>query len=260
LAERPVVIVTGGGTGVGAASATALSASGYDVLVNYAHSAEAAHGVVSHIVAGGGDAIALQGDVAMDGDCRALAEAAVDRWGRIDALVHSAGVTQFVPMSDLEGQGADDFQRIYGVNVIGAYQMARAVMPAMRTQGRGAIVLVSSIASLNGTGSSYAYAASKGAVNTLTMALARNLAPVRVNAVLPGVIDGDWLRKGLGEAGFAQARETFKESSALGRLCEPEDIASTIRWLICDAHAVTGQLITVDAGAIIGRPPQVVPR
>jgi 3-oxoacyl-[acyl-carrier protein] reductase len=260
MADKPVAIVTGGGTGVGAASAKALAADGYDVLVNYARSAGAAADVVSHILAGGGDALALRADVANDQDCRALASAAVERWGRIDALVHSAGLTQFVSMSDLEGQGAEDFQRIYGVNVIGAYQMARAVQPVMRARERGAIVLVSSISSLNGTGSSYAYAASKGALNTLTMALARNLAPIRVNAVLPGVIDGDWLRRGLGEAGFDQARKIFEDASALGRLCTPEDIASTIRWLVSDASAVTGQLVTVDAGAMIGRPPQVMPR
>lgn len=260
MVDKRVAIVTGGGTGVGAASAKALAADGYNVLVNYARSKDAADDVVAHIVASGGDAVAVRGDVASDHDCRALASAAVDRWGRIDALVHSAGVTQFMPMSDLEGQDAEDFQRIYGVNVIGAYQMARAVLPAMRAQEGGAIILVSSISSLNGTGSSYAYAASKGALNTLTMALSRNLAPIRVNAVLPGVIDGDWLRRGLGEDGFDQARKTFEDASALGRLCTPEDIASTIRWLVSDARAMTGQLVTVDAGAMIGRPPQVVPR
>jgi 3-oxoacyl-[acyl-carrier protein] reductase len=130
VVDKRVAIVTGGGTGVGAASAKGLAAGGYNVLVNYARSKDAA----DDVVAGGGDAVAVRGDVASDHDCRALASAAIDRWGRIDALVHSAGVTQFVPMRDLEGQDAGDFQRIYGVNVIGAYQMARAVFPAMRAQ------------------------------------------------------------------------------------------------------------------------------
>ena len=256
MAERPVAIVTGGGTGVGAASARALAARGYDVLVNYAHSADAAEQVVMEIRAMGGDACAMQGDVAEDEACRALADAALARWGRIDALVHSAGVTQFVSMGDLAGQNAADFHAIYAVNVIGAYQMVRAVEPALRRSPCGAIVMISSIASLNGTGSSYAYAASKGALNTLTVALARNLAPIRVNAVLPGMIDGDWLRRGLGDAGFEQARQAFEQSSTLGVICQPDDIARMVVPLVCDATVVTGQLITVDAGALLGRPPQ----
>lgn len=260
MTDRPVAIITGGGTGVGAASARALAARGYDVLVNYSRSADAAQQVVSDLRALGGDACAMQGDVAQDADCRALADAAMQRWGRIDALVHSAAMTQFVSMGDLDGQNAADFQQIYAVNVIGGYQMARAVQAALQQSPAGAIVMVSSIASLNGTGSSYAYAASKGALNTLTMALARNLAPVRVNAVLPGFIDGDWLRRGLGDAGFEGARHVFEQSSTLGMICQPEDIARMIAALVCDANVVTGQLLTVDAGALLGRPPQVVER
>ena len=260
MAARPVAIVTGGGTGVGAASARVLAARGYDILVNYSRSAEEAAMVAADIRSTGGDAFAVAGNVAEDADCRALAATALERWGRIDALVHSAGVTQFVSMGDLEGQNAADFQTIYAVNVIGAYQMARAVQPAMAVSSCGAMVMVSSIASLNGTGSSYAYAASKGALNTLTVALARNLAPIRVNAVLPGMIDGDWLRRGLGEQGFEMARGAFEQSSTLGKICQPEDIAGTIAWLVCDAGVTTGQLITADAGAVLGRPPQVSPR
>lgn len=260
MSEQPVAIVTGGGTGVGAASARALARRGYRVLVNYAHSAAAAEAVAASLREAGRDAFAMAGDVSVDEDCRALARAAEARWGRIDAVVHSAGVTQFVSMGDLEAQSGDDFARIYAVNVIGCYQMVRAAQPSLARSPHGAVVAISSIASLNGTGSSYAYAASKGALNTLTLALARNLAPVRVNAVLPGVIDGDWLKRGLGEHGFASARRTFEESSALGRMCTPEDIAGTVAWLVCDAAVVTGQLITADSGALLGRPPQVVPR
>ena len=260
MGDRPVAIITGGGTGVGAASARALAQRGYDVLVNYSRSADAAEQVAADVCATGGDAIAVQGDVSQDSDCHALADAAVQRWGRIDALVHSAAVTQFVSMTDLDGQNADDFAKIYAVNVIGAYQMARAVQPVLSRSPAGAVVMVSSIASLNGTGSSYAYAASKGALNTLTLALARNLAPVRVNAVLPGMIDGGWLRDGLGDDGFAMARQAFERSSTLGVICQSEDIARMIVALVCDATVVTGQLLTVDAGALLGRPPQVVER
>lgn len=260
LSDRPVAIITGGGTGIGAASARALARRGYNLLINYNRSASDAEALAAELTALGTDAWALAGNVAVDQDCRRLVDAAIERWGRLDAVVHSAGVTQFVSMGDLDGQDAEDFQRIYGVNVIGAYQMARAARAALAKSDNGAIVAISSIAALNGTGSSYAYAASKGALNTLTLALARNLAPIRVNAVMPGVTDGDWLRRGLGEEGFETAREVFEAGSALGRMCTPDDIAGSVEWLVCDARVVTGQLITVDAGAILGRPPQVVPR
>lgn len=260
MSGRPVAIVTGGGTGIGAASARRLAERGYDVLINYSRSADAAKALEAEIRTTGADALAMAGNVAEDADCRALAKAAVDRWGRIDALVHSAAVTQFVSMADLEGQSAADFQRIYAVNVIGAYQMARATQTALAASPSGAIVMVSSVAALAGSGSSYAYAASKGALNTLTIALARNLAPVRVNAVLPGAIDGDWLKKGLGDEGFEATRRAVEHSAALGKMSTPDDIGRTVAWLVCDGNVITGQLIAADAGAIVGRAQNLVRR
>lgn len=260
MSGRPVAIITGGGTGIGAASARRLAQRGYDVLVNYSRSAEAAKAVEAEVKAAGGDALAMMGNVAEDADCRALAKAAVDRWGRIDAVVHSAATTQFVSMTDLEGQNAADFQKIYGVNVIGAYQMARAAESELAKSPFGAIVMISSVAALAGSGSSYAYAASKGALNTLTIALARNLAPVRVNAVLPGAIEGDWLRNGLGEQAYEATRQAVEKSAALGRMSTPDDIAVTVAWLVCDASVVTGQLISADAGAMLGRAQNLVRR
>ena len=122
------------------------------------------------------DAITGVGDVSVDADCRRLAAQADKRWGRIDALVNSAGTTRFVPMADLDALTAEDFERVIAVNTVGPFQMVRAVAPIMRRTG-GAVVNISSVAGMNGTGSSYAYAASKGALNTITFALARNLAP-----------------------------------------------------------------------------------
>lgn len=253
MSTRPVAIITGGGTGIGAASARRLAERGYDVLINYSRSREPAEALAAELTAAGGDALAAAGNVAEDADCRALVAAALGRWGRLDALVHSAATTQFAPMSDLAAQDAADFQRIYAVNVIGGYQMARAAETALKAAPEGAVVMISSTASQTGVGSSYAYAASKGALNTLTLALARNLAPVRVNAVLPGGIDGDWLRKGLGDAAFEAARSAVSASSALGKMSTPDDIARIVMALICDAPVITGQLITADAGASLGR-------
>jgi len=254
---RRAAIVTGAGTGIGAATAIWLAARGYDVLVNYSASGAAAAAVVERCMASGADALTAQGDVARDADCRRLAAEAEKRWGRIDALINCAGVTKFVAMSDLDGLDAADFERIFAVNAIGPFQMARAVAAAMRRTG-GAIVNVSSVAGVAGTGSSYAYAASKGALNTLTLALARNLAPeIRVNAVLPGMVEGRWLREGLGEDAYVRVRDRFAGDAALARVATPEEIADTIGFLIEGAPGITGQLLTVDSGLALGRPPSV---
>ncbi len=252
-ARGKAAIVTGAGTGIGAATARWLAARGYGVVVNYSRSAEAAELVASEC----GDAIAVEGDVAEDVDCRRLVAAAAERWGRIDAVVNSAGTTQFVPMSDLDGLDAADFQRVFAVNTVGPYQMIRAAAPHLK-RTRGAVVNVSSIGSQTGNGSSYAYAASKSALNALTLALARNLAPeIRVNAVLPGFVEGRWLREGLGDAAYDRVKASWEATAALGKVSTPEEVADVIGWLLTDAAIITGQLITADAGMVLGRPPVV---
>jgi 3-oxoacyl-[acyl-carrier protein] reductase len=257
-ARKSAAVITGGGTGVGAATALALAGRGYDIAIAYSRSALDAEAVAAQCKAKGVDAIAVQGDVAEDKACRAIVDAAVARFERVDVLVNSAGTTQFVPLSDLDGQSAADFQKIYAVNVIGPYQMARAAAPHMRKAGGGAIVNVSSVGSLNGNGSSYSYVTSKAALNTLTLALARNLAPeIRVNAVLPGLIETRWLKVGLGEDAYQRVRDGWADAAALQKTCTAEDVAETIVWLAADASLVTGQLLTVDGGFMLGRPTRV---
>lgn len=247
-----VVIVTGGGTGVGAATSRWFAARGWRVLVNYSRSAQAAAKVAADCIAAGGQAEAVQGDVAQDADCRRLAQTALARWGRIDALVNNAGTTKFVAATDLEGLSAEDFHRIYDVNTIGAFQMARACAAHMDTGS--AIVNVSSLSTQSGSGSSIAYVASKGALNGLTVALARTLAPrIRVNAVLPGFIEGDWLREGLGDAAYERGRQRYIGQASLAMACTPAQIAETIGGLVTSAPLTTGQLISVDGGYFIGR-------
>jgi 3-oxoacyl-[acyl-carrier protein] reductase len=256
MSVRPVALITGAATGVGAASARWFAARGYDVLVNYRASCEAAEGVADNCRAAGVDAVAVAGDVAKDGDCRTLAQVANERWGRVDVLVNSAGVTLFRAMADLDALGDQDFSNIFGVNVVGTYQMTRAVVPLMKNGG--SVVNISSIAGLNGTGSSYAYAASKGALNTLTLALARNLAPlIRVNAVLPGMIEGRWLRDGVGDEAYDRIRDEFVQDAALKSVATPDDVAATAGWLAVDAGLMTGQLLVADNGILLGRPPEV---
>ena len=255
-----VCIVTGSASGIGAASAILLAGKGARVVVNYSKSEDAARATLKACeTAGaklGGEALLVKADVAQDADCRRLAQAALDKWGRIDALVNNAGATKFADHAKLDALSAEDFQRIYAVNVVGTYQMVRACAPAMKQSGRAAVVNVSSIAGKTGMGSSMAYAASKGALNTLTMSLARVLGPeIRVNAVCPGLIDTKWVREGYGPR-FAAMEARYREGTALGRMGTPEEVAAVIVWLIEGADLITGETIKVDSGVHLG----VIPR
>ena len=196
----------------------------------------------------------MQADVGDDAACRRLAQAALDKWGRIDALVNNAGTTKFVKHADLDGLSADDFLRIYRLNVVGPFQMARACAPALKA-GKGAIVNVSSVASLLGTGSSMAYAASKAGLNSLTMSLARVLGPeVRVNAVCPGYVDTPWQSGALGQERANQAAAHYASMVPLKDHARPEDIADAILWLIEGARQTTGEILFVDGGMHISTP------
>lgn len=251
---RRVAIVTGAASGVGAATALLLAQRGHEVLLNYNRSAALVGEVLRACRAAGADAVAVQGDVASDEVCRNLAREAVQRWGRIDAVVNSAGATRFVPISDLEGVNAQDFQDVFGTNTIGPFQLARAAAPHMAAGS--AIVSVSSIAAQSGNGSSLPYVVSKAALNALTIGLARALAPrARVNAVLPGLIEGRWMRDGLGDEAYQRVKEQYAETSLLGAVATPEHIAAAIAWLLDPACLMTGQLMVVDAGFSLGKPP-----
>ena len=260
--KNAVCIVTGSASGIGAASAIMLAGKGARVVVNYSKSEAAARATQKACEAAGaqvgGEALLVKADVAEDADCRRLAQAALDQWGRIDALVNNAGATKFADHANLDALTAEDFQHIYAVNVVGTYQMVRACAPAMKKSGRGAVVNVSSVAGKNGMGSSMAYAASKGALNTLTMSLARVLGPeIRVNAVCPGLIDTKWVREGYGPR-FAAMEARYRQGTALGRLGRPDEVAAVIVWLIEGADLITGDTIMVDSGIHMGLIPRKV--
>lgn len=251
---RKVCIVTGGGTGTGAACAVQLARKGWAVVINYSRSETEALDTVAACEREGGEAMAYKASVAEDEQCRAMAAAAVERWGRIDALVNSAGITKFAHAAKLEALDADDFQRIYAVNVIGAYQMIRACVPAMKQQGAGAIVNVSSSAGILGIGSSVAYVASKGAMNAMTLSLARALAPeIRVNAVCPGLIETRWHMARFDEEQYAKFKQTYEDSVPLATSATADDVADAIVWFIEGARVVTGELLLVDSGKHLGK-------
>lgn len=248
-----VAIITGGATGIGACCARTMARRGYNVVVNFFDFEEQANQVVTECQKFGVNALAIYGDVSKDNDCRKITEKTVEHLGRIDALICCAATTQFTQLSDLENQNSEDFLRIYGVNVIGIFQMARASAPHLKCSDNGAIVNISSIASQNGIGSSLGYIASKGAVNSLSMALAKMLAPdVRVNCVLPGFVNTTWFLDYVGQQRLDEIKDEFARNSALQNICEPEEIADAIAFLAIDATKTTGQLLLSDAGSTLG--------
>jgi len=254
--EGKVAIISGGGTGIGAATARRLAAGGWRIVVNYRASRTEAEETATACRAAGGDAVTIQADVVVDADCRRLAAAALERWGRVDALVNCAGLTRFVDAADLDAVTAEDFQSMTAVNVVGPFQMARAVAPAMRRAGRGTVVNVSSMGGVTGQASSPAYSASKGALNTLTLTLALALAPeIRVNCICPGLVDTRWNRAQLGDARYEAVRARYAETTPLRHTLTADDIADAAVWLIQGAEWVTGEIVMVDSGQHLGMAP-----
>lgn len=254
-----VSIVTGSATGLGAAVAIMLAERGSKLVINYTKSEKEAKETLALCKAKGVEAIMAQGDIGNDDDCRKIAKAAIDAWGRIDVLVNNAGTTQFANHADLDALSADDFLWIYKVNVVGAYQMIRACAPAMREAGKGSVVNISSIAGVTGIGSSIAYAASKGALNTMTLSLARSLAPlIRVNAVCPGFIGTRWFSDRFGEEQYQKIRKQQEASTPLARAGTPEDIAASVVFFAGEgSDHITGETLITDAGMHLGFAPLV---
>ena len=259
MIERKVAIITGSGTGVGAATALILSKQGYNVLINYSRSETEAQASQADCQAVGADTLLMKGDVAQDADCKALTQAAFDKWGRIDALVNNAGISTFTGAANWDVLDMDTFSRIYAVNTVGAFQMVRACTPHLKIQ-KGSVVNVSSIAGSLGIGSSVPYIASKGALNSMTLYLARALAPdIRVNAVCPGLITSRWFVDGLGQAGFEKVKAMAESIAPLERASSPEDVAEAIVWLTTGARTVTGELLLLDGGVHLGSSKAQVP-
>src|SRR5580693_8166715 len=247
-------IVTGSASGLGAATAAILAKGGARVVVNYSSSQKEAEATADLCRAAGGEVVVVQGDVSRDEDCRRIVAAAAP-WGRLDALINNAGTTKHVAHDNLDGLSAEDFQRIYAVNTIGPYQMIRAARSLLeagaKASGRAsAVVNVSSVAGIYGGGSSVAYAASKGALNTITLSLARALAPlIRVNTVCPGYIDTPWFTKGRGEAGAKQVRDAVVAKVALKVASTADDIAQLVCFFATSASRnMTGEVVRMDAG------------
>lgn len=253
--EGLVMLVTGSSSGLGAATARQLARGGARVIVNYSSSKTEAEETADLCRKAGAEVVVVQGNVASDDDCKRIV-AAASKWGHINGLVNNAGTTKHVPdHSQLHELSADDFQRIYGVNVIGTFQMVRAARPLLEAGAKAAghnsaVVNIASVAGINGGGSSVAYAASKGALITMTKSLGRALAPaIRVNAVCPGYIDTPWFSKGRGQEAADKLREQVKGRVPLKLASKPEDIAEAVVFLVSPASGhMSGEAVRMDAG------------
>ena len=248
-------IVTGSASGLGAATASILAKGGGRVVINYSSSQKEAEQTADLCRSAGAEVVVVQGDVSRDEDCRRIVAAAAP-WGRLDALVNNAGTTKHVPHDNLDGLSAEDFQRMFAVNTIGPFQMVRAARSLLeagaKASGRASsVVNVSSVAGISGIGSSVAYAASKGALNTITLSLARALAPlIRVNAVCPGYIDTPWFTKGRGVEGAAKVRDAVVAKVPLKRASSAEDVAGVVCFLATPQSSnMSGEVVRIDAGA-----------
>jgi ketoreductase RED2 len=234
-----VAIVTGSSSGIGAAVATRLAGLGAHVVVNSARSAVEGRAVAAALPT---DGFYVQGDIADPAEARDLVAQAVERFGRLDLLVNNAGWTQAVPHDDLEALTDEVFHRTFDVNVFGTWSVTRAAMPHLAGSGADPCVInVTSAAGVRPQGSSIAYAMSKAAVNHMTLLLAKACAPVRVNAVAPGLVTTPWT------ASWEARHAEVKATAPLHRVASPDDCAEAVLAFVRNPH-VTGQVMVVDGG------------
>jgi 3-oxoacyl-[acyl-carrier protein] reductase len=245
MSQERVALVTGSATGIGRSAAWRLAERGLAVVVNYSRSKAEAEETADGVRARGAKVLVHAADVADDSAVRAMVARTVAEFGGLDLLVNNAATTHFVPHTDLEALTAEVWDEILDVNLKGTFFACRAAMPGLKAR-RGNIVNVASVAGVAGSGSSIAYAASKGAVITLTKSLAKAFAPeVRVNAVAPGPVQTRWL------ADHQDMVEQAMKATPLKRPATAEDIADVIVFLAEVATLMTGQVLIVDGGRTI---------
>jgi 3-oxoacyl-[acyl-carrier protein] reductase len=241
-----VAVVTGASKGIGAEIARSLAAAGAAVVVNYASSKDGADRVVADIKAKGGKAVAVKGDVAKSADVKHLFDEAKKAYGRIDVLVNNAGVYKFVPLDD---NTEEEFHRQFNINVLGTLLATREAAKHFGADG-GSVINLSSVASDKGVPGSSIYAATKGAVDSVTRVLATELGPrkIRVNAIRPGGVETEGVHA-IGIIGSDFEKQMVAETP-LGRLGQPDDIASVAVFLASDQSKwLTGEKLTASGGA-----------
>jgi NAD(P)-dependent dehydrogenase (short-subunit alcohol dehydrogenase family) len=247
--SKKTMLITGGSRGIGAAVAIIAAQRGYAVAVNYASNEKAAAQVVEQITKAGGEAFAIQGNVAVENDILRMFAAVKARWGRLDALINNAGIVAV--KSRVDEMSVERLQKMFTTNVIGSFVCAREAIKLMskKYHGNGGVIVnLSSAAARLGSPAEYVdYASSKGAIDTMTIGLSKELAAegIRVNAVRPGLIDTEIHASG----GEPNRVERFLSMIPMQRGGTAEEVANTVMWLAGDeASYVTGALIDVGGG------------
>jgi 3-oxoacyl-[acyl-carrier protein] reductase len=240
--SHKVALVTGSATGAGRAIALRFARRGFAVAVNYSRSEAEANETLAQVGALGVPAILCKATVSDDSQVRAMVERCRAELGGLDVLVNNAGMTHFIPHIDLDAVTDAVWDEIFQVNLKGAFYASRAAMPFLKERN-GCIVNISSVAGLQGHGSSIPYSASKAAMNCMTQSLARAFAPdVRVNAVAPGPILTRWLE------GHEEHVETAIAQTPMRRAATPDDVADVVEFLTRGTGLMTGQVVVVDGG------------
>ncbi|MBY0003962.1 SDR family oxidoreductase [Priestia aryabhattai] len=240
--KNKVFIITGGGTGVGKATALKLADMGAKLVINYSNSEKEAKKVVEEILEKGSMAFAFKANVANENEVNEMIHQTIAQFGRLNGLVNNASITAQIPMHDLESAKDDVWDSLYDVNVKGMFHCVKAAVPHMKKQKSGTIVNVGSVAGTTGIGSSIPYAATKAAIHTMTKSLAIALAPhIRVNCISPGAVDTRWW------SGNKDKMYQLAGNLPLQRISSPEDIADAILFQL-KQESVTGQVFTIDNG------------
>jgi 3-oxoacyl-[acyl-carrier protein] reductase len=243
VSSQKVALVTGSATGIGRAVAIRFAQQGVAVCVNYSRSKEEAQETLAQVRKEGVPGILCQCNVAVEQAVQDMVDRCVQDLGGIDILVNNAGTTRFIDHTNLEELTEEVWDEILGVNLKGSYFCCKAAMPVMQRRGGGSIVNVTSVAGLQGVGSSIAYAASKAGINCMTKSLARAFAPaIRVNAVAPGPVLTRWLEPHMEHV------ERQLPLTPLRRAATPDDIADVVAFLATGASMMTGQIVVVDGG------------
>ena len=246
--SKPAALVTGGATGIGRSAAVALAKNGYDVVVNYRRSEDAAKTTAGEAEAVGARTLLWRADVSDDAAVRAMLAAAEKEFGRLDVLINNAGTTVDVEPRHFDAMTVEAWNRVFAVNVLGVFLVTRAAAPLLKKSPNPCVVNTCSIAGLRPGAQPLPYAASKAAVANLTKTLANALGPeIRVNAVAPGWIEGEWMKRTLAEnyQGLMARRAKY---TPLRRCCTEDDVADSMLSLILHNRFVTGEIIIVDGG------------
>ena len=248
MTTRKKALVTGGATGIGRSAVLALARAGYDFAINYASSAKAAQATAAEAEALGAKTLLVQCDVSDDAAVRRMMAQIGEAFGHLDALVSNAGTTATWKVKDLESLDMDEWDRTFAVNVRGTFQVARAAVPLLKKGTNPSIVNTASIVGLRPGPQPLPYAASKAAVVNLTKTLAWNLGPdIRVNAVAPGWMEGDWMERMLGDK-YEDLMGKRARATPLKRCVTADDVAETMLNLIESNRFVTGEVIVIDGG------------